>query len=107
MANLLMQTVRETESEGYRPDDIIFIGTMEGLECTWEQFTLTANKDYDDGYGWAEVNRNLIIAFKDGAIMKRGEYDGAEWWDMHLPFKRPEVTGPLDDPFDDGYDAWD
>ena len=55
--------------------------------CTWEVFEEAAKGfSYDNGYGCAEVNITLVVLFKDGSWLERGEYDGAEWW-HHVSLK--------------------
>lgn len=28
-----------------------------------------------------------MIVFNNGVEMRRGEYDGSEWWEVNVPFK--------------------
>lgn len=90
--NFLKETIDEIEVRGQTVENIIFIGSRNsGHSCTWEEFVELANFDYDDGFGGAEIPSDLMIAFSDGAMMTRGEYDGSEWWDYIVPFKMPDV----------------
>jgi len=92
MINLLAETIEDIKSSGRTPEEIIFIGSeISGHQCTWEEFKTLANRNYDNGYGSAEVAMDLIIVFSDGCKLHRGEYDGSEWWEIQKPFKRPEV----------------
>ena len=47
----------------------------------WKDFMKFLNKDYDSGYGGQELFG--FIFCDDGVWMSRGEYDGAEWWEIH------------------------
>ena len=90
--NFLKETIDEIESNGQTVENIIFIGSREsGHSCTWEQFLELANFDYDDGFGGQEIPSDLMIAFADGSMMTRVEYDGSAWWDYIGPFKRSDV----------------
>ena len=88
--NLLKETVYQIENRGHTVQDIIFIGSeISGYQCTWDEYKILANFDYDNGYGGQEVATDLMIAFNDGSTLRRDEYDGAEWWDYVEPFKMP------------------
>lgn len=91
--NLLAETISDINSSGHDISEIVFIGSEEsGHSCTWDKFTSLADKDYHSGYGAQEVASDLIVVFSDGATMKRGEYDGSEWWEYSKPFTKPEAT---------------
>lgn len=91
MTNLLEETKEIIAESGHEISDIVFIGSeISGHSCTWDEFCILANKDYDSGYGGQEVAFDLIIIFKDKQRMCRGEYDGSEWWTYSSHFKRPE-----------------
>ncbi len=92
--NLFYETLKKLTDNNLFSDDIIYIGTNPNTEppyysCTWAEFIDLANFKYDNGYGGAEVYSKLVIIFKDGSFMERGEYDGAEWWDVYKPFTIP------------------
>ena len=92
MANLLKETIEAIENSGHTVEDIIFIGSEKsGHCCTWDEFCLLADREYDDGYGAPQVASDLIIVFKDSTKMWRDEYDGSEWWKYSKPFTMPEV----------------
>ena len=94
--NLLIETVEATLASGHAPDDIVFIGSEEsGHSCTWAEFAVIADIEYDDGHGAQEVSSDLIIVFSDKATMWRHEYDGAEWWEYSKPFHMPDQTKPI------------
>lgn len=89
--NLLTETKEAIARSGHNIDDIVFIGSLEsGHSCTWDEFSGLADREYDDGYGAAKVATDLVILFKDGQKMWRGEYDGSEWWEFSTPSKIPE-----------------
>lgn len=94
--NLLAETIEAIERSGHVPEDIVFIGSEEsGHACTWDEFTRLADVEYDNGFGSAEVATDLIIVFRDGQKMWRGEYDGEEWWEYGTPFQPPAETKPI------------
>ena len=94
--NLLQETIQAIAASGHTPDDIIFIGSEKsGHQCTWAEFHALADVEYEDGFGAAEVAQDLIIVFRDGHKMWRGEYDGSEWWEHSTPFKMPENALPI------------
>lgn len=89
--NLLEETVEDIVNSGHSALDIIFIGSVEsGYSCSWDQFKLIADIDYDCGFGGQEIASDLIIAFSDGHTMWRHEYDGSECWRYSKPFVMPE-----------------
>jgi len=92
MKNFLKETIEDIEKSGHTIKDIVFIGSQEsGHSCTWDEFCLLADREYDNWYGHSEVADDLIIVFKDGMKMWRREYDGFEWWEYSKPFIMPEV----------------
>jgi hypothetical protein len=92
MTNLLRETKAAIESSGHAETDIVFIGSEKsGHQCTWDEFSVLANVEYDGGFGSAKVARDLIVVFSDGQKLWRGEYDGSEWWEHSTPFERPEA----------------
>lgn len=88
MINLLQETKDCIECIEKSINDIIYIGDLEGNCCTWQEFEVMSDFDYNDGYGGAEVLTDLVIIFNNGTWLERGEYDGSEWWDCK---KCPEV----------------
>lgn len=96
MANLLEETREAITNSGHTESDIVFIGSEKtGHQCTWDEFCVIANVEYDEGYGAAEVAQDLIIVFSDGQKLWRGEYDGSEWWEHSTLFKQPEASLPI------------
>ena len=49
-----------------------------------DSFMSFLDREYDEGYGLQELFG--FVAFRDGSILKRGEYDGSEWWEIHVPY---------------------
>jgi len=96
MTNLLQETIDDINLSGHTPNDIVFIGSQDsGHSCTWEEFQVLADKEYDSGFGAQKVANDLIIAFNDGSTMWRDEYDGSEKWEYSLPFKTPDIQLPI------------
>jgi len=94
--NLLDETIKDVKDSGHSINDIIFIGSeLSGHSCSWEEYIILADKEYDDRFGASEVATDLIIVFSDGQKMWRGEYDGSEWWEYSTLFKKPEETFPI------------
>ena len=88
--NLLKETRHCIEQAGYVPEEIIFIGSIDsGHSCTWDEFCILANHDYDNGPGTQVVATDLIIVFKDNVQMWRFESDGTECWEWRSMFKAP------------------
>lgn len=86
MTNLLKETLDAITASGHTVADIAFIGSEDAeYRCTWNEFTVLANQDYDSGFGSAKVAPDLIIRFADGRKLWRGEYDGSEWWEFDKP----------------------
>lgn len=82
MTNLLNETQSAISDSGKSIDDITFIGVLEtGQVCTWDEFQQLADIEYDSGYGGAEILDMLVIVFSDQSHLRRGEYDGSEWWE--------------------------
>ena len=88
--NLLKETREDIKNSGHNINDIIFIGSEEsGHQCTWEEFNILADFEYDNGYGAQEVATDLIIVFSDGSKLWRSEYDGSEGWSYNKKFIQP------------------
>lgn len=86
MANLLQETNEVLLENGYKWEDVNFIGSADGeYFCTYEEFKVLADVEYNDGYGGQEVASDLVIRLNDGGLLYRHEYDGAEEWYVHKP----------------------
>jgi len=101
MHNLFLETVGDITDAGYSwPQDIDFIIGDGNKEVPIELFELNSDREYDAGYGRAEVDQTLIIVMKDGNYFERAEYDGAEWWELvETHIKRPTEKLDAYDPF--------
>ena len=95
MENLLKETLESLDDNNKKTTDIIFIGAESGYSCSWEEFTVLANKEYNSDFGTAHVADDLIIVFTNGSRLVRGEYDGSEWWKYIENFKMPEELKPI------------
>ena len=94
--NLLAETLEALTEMKRDPQSIIFIGSEDtGHCCTWEEFQVLADIEYDDGFGAQEIASDLIIVFSDGFKLERHEYDGSEYWVTQKPFIMPEITKPI------------
>ena len=94
MTNLLQETLENIKDSGHTIEDIFFIGSETGkYSCSWEEFKVLADQEYDQGFGGQEVAYDLIIFFKDNHIMTREEYDGSEWWEYRSSFDKDNIQG--------------
>lgn len=94
--NLLSETIEDIANAGKTPEQIIFIGSEQsGHQCTWAEFQVLADVEYDRGFGAQKVASDLIIAFSDGSKMWRHEYDGSERWGYSTPFEAPAKAKPI------------
>lgn len=98
MSNLLEETLGELNNNGKSPSDVLWVGSKgeprHGKFCgTWIEFAALADHfDYDDGYGGANINTELVVVGPDWWL-ERGEYDGSEWWEFKtLPAKQENMT---------------
>ena len=78
--NLLKETIEKLKDNNKDPKDVLWVGNDE-YRCTWEEFSLLANRTYDCGYGGQEVARDIKIVGL-GFWLERHEYDGSEWWEF-------------------------
>lgn len=113
----LTETIRAIKRSGHKIGDVVFIGSVQsGHSCSWTKFRRLADFTYDSGFGTSEVASDLVVVFKDGKKLWRGEYDGSEWWEfdsplVKIPKKRNPITklhgdwgGTLEDLHDPEYD---
>lgn len=81
MINFLKETMEDLDrckKDFYA--DVLWIGTRDGsTKISHNDFLVMANFEYDNGFGGAEINTNLVLVGKDWWL-ERGEYDGSEWW---------------------------
>ena len=79
MANLQKETLKILSENGKTWDDVVGV-CCDDFQITKEQFWKLSNREYDNGYGGAEVAQDLMIVGAD-FWLERHEYDGAEWWE--------------------------
>ena len=89
MVNLLEETLYKMKSVNKGIEDIEWIGS-DDFYLDVNEFITLADIEYDDGYGAAEVATDLKIVFKDGSLMIRHNYDGAECW-RYYSVKKPKT----------------
>ena len=78
--NLLIETIEAIKESGHSPRDIEFIGSEKtGHSCTWDQFVVLADKDYELATGGQSVAHDLIVVFAGGAKMWRDYLEGETW----------------------------
>lgn len=94
--NLLKETREAIAKSGHTPDDIIFIGSeCSGHQCTWVEFEILGDVEYDEDSGEQKVASDLIIVFLDGERLWRTSYTGSEWWAWSRSFKHPSERKPV------------
>lgn len=81
--NFLFETMEFLMKHKKHENDIKWIGSKDGkYSMTWKEFVKLSNFEYDHGYGGSEIPLDLVIVGEDW-WMSRGEYDGAEWWELN------------------------
>jgi hypothetical protein len=104
--NLLEETIAAIAQSGHTEKDIKFIGSPKsGHACSWNEFTILANQEYENGYGAQYVAMDLVIIFNDDSWLKRDEYDGSEGWKFFKNFEIPSDLQPITTLF--SIDGWD
>lgn len=100
MANLKDETLKELQDHGKTWADVRWVGHSGGaVKFNLDYFLEVANKEYDDGYGGAEVCESLVVVGDDWWL-ERHEYDGSEWWEFKtLPILKDDAKFAKD-PFD-------
>lgn len=99
--NLREETLKIMKDNGLTKEDVAFIMVREQVyennkyenkdyRLPMDRFWLSANTEYDEGFGGNEINLGLMIVFKNGAWLERHEYDGSEWWEFKSTPKKPE-----------------
>jgi len=88
--NLKNETLEVLQSHGKTAKDVCWVGTKE-REIPLDVFWKVADRNYDDGYGMAEVNESLMVV-GDAWWLERHEYDGAEWWEYKEHPTKPITT---------------
>jgi len=94
--NLLRETLAFLAAYGKSPADVRWVG-REDEEGSWEAFAALADREYDPGFGGAEVLQDLVVVGDDWWL-EREEYDGSEWWEFKRKPTKPG-GGPLTDLF--------
>ena len=90
MQNLKTETIELLKEHGKTVDDERFIRAS-GVEIPLDVFWKEADRNYDDGFGGAEVNGSLMVVGIEW-WMERHEYDGSEWWEFKTLPSRPPVA---------------
>lgn len=94
--NLLQETVEILANNGKTDADVKWIGSRDGrYALDWSKFAITANIDYDNGYGGQEIALDLVVV-GDGWWLERREYDGSESW----AFKEAPMRNLDSNPFE-------
>jgi hypothetical protein len=89
LANLLNQTTEVLEQNGKSPRDVRWVGVPGKWATSWQEFAAHSDFEYDDSYGGAEIEEELLVVGDDWWL-ERGEYDGSEWWAFKTMPQGPE-----------------
>ena len=93
--NLLFETKATIKESGHTRGDIVCIGAIDATYCcTWDEYKILANNEYNTESRSMIVDGKLVIIFADSGEMWRNRYDGAEWWMYSKPFATPESCKP-------------
>ena len=80
--NLYNETVEKFKDIKKTEKDVKWIGTKDGkFAVDWKTFAKISKICYDSGFGSQEIPYNLVVVFKDKTYLRRGTYDGSEWWE--------------------------
>lgn len=91
MMNLLQETQEMLKRHDKTLDDVIWIGDK-NKKIAVDDFIKMADREYDNGYGIAEVNEDLLIVGKNWWL-ERLVYDGKESWDYKTTPQQPDDYG--------------
>lgn len=84
--NFKKETYEAIIDSGHKREDVMFIGSLDGkYRINMDEFDKYSDFEYDSGYGAAQIAQDLIIYFYDNTYIRRGEYDGSEWWEYNNP----------------------
>jgi len=89
--NLWEETLDVLKDHYKNWDDVEWVGTRSFKISKHNFETLAKKTNYDNGYGWQEVARDLIIAGNNWH-MARTEYDGSEEWSFYTGIEEPTET---------------
>ena len=90
-ANLLIETSHMMQIHNKTVEDISWIGGRNFYIDIEDFFVAAKETNYDCGYGSIEVAFDLVVVFKDGSWLSRGEYDGSEFWRYNRCPRKPKV----------------
>ena len=81
--------VPNTDNDSW--DEYVMVPVMLPLEHSQEEaeaFWQALDFEYDSGYGAQNLFGTIWLTY--GRWLERGEYDGSEWWDLHVYPEIPE-----------------
>lgn len=94
--NLLRETLEAISDSGHTVADVVRVGSSDGVYgMPWDAFAAIADVEYDNSWGSAKVATDLVVVFADGQYLKRGEYDGSEWWETNPPLPAAPAPSPF------------
>ena len=87
--NLLKETLEILKENGKSITDIKWIGGDDwSLSPDEVDIKTVINFDYDDGFGWVEIEEDFVVVGDDWWL-ERHEYDGSEWWEFKTLPQKP------------------
>jgi len=79
---------------GYNDDDDhTFVLNPLYTNDEYNKFLKFLDREYDSGYGCQELFGTIYC--EDGVWLDRGEYDGSEWWNIHIYPSLAEAFGDI------------
>lgn len=96
MKNLLQETLKAIKDGSQTPQDVVYVGNRDGTtHCTWREFCVHADHEYDEFTNVRKVSPDLIISFKDGSWLERFEEWSFEGWEFKNSIPdRPATADP-------------
>lgn len=88
MANFFRETKDKLNEHEKVPQDVLWIGNNE-KSFSWDQFSRTADFEYDHGFGNQRIKGDLVIVGEDWWL-ERVEYDDSGQWQFKTLPKCPD-----------------
>ena len=93
--NFLQETLTKLKDHEKQPSDVVWVGSRT-RKITWDNFVTIADIKYDEGFGTAEIPKDMLVVGKDWWL-ERHEYDGSEWWEFKVLPTEPAELVKLDE----------
>jgi hypothetical protein len=89
--NFVQDLLTAITRAGKKEEDVLYIADMDSYASLSEVLEQCSDLTFDDGYGVAEVNIDLVVMFSDGSWLARVENSGLEQWEHTSVPPKPEV----------------